>query len=700
MKQIALILLYSLFNIMANAQIMPPVCSKIKKEFIEHGNTRTDNYYWLNERENPKVKEYLVAENKYTEDVFLTKTADKRKLLFDEIKARIKEDDQTLPYFENGYWYYTKTEKGKEYFVSCRKKATMAGTEEILHDANIASKNHAYYAVGAISVSPNNKLMVLGVDTVSRRNYTLQILNVETGKFYNEAIDNTNSDPTWANDNKTFFYTKRNQTTLRSESVWKHVLGTPQTDDVKVYEDADETFSVGLGKSSDKQFIIVGSGATLSAEYYYIDANKPNDKPTLFAKREPKLEYSIDSDKGVWYVYTNSDNAFNFKIMKATAGKTNKENWTEFIAHRNDVLVSGFSIVKDNILISERTNATTQCAMYNLVSKKLVYIPSKEKASILGWAGNPEYNTKTLRYFYSSLTTPGSTYEYNIETKKSTLLKQQPVLGSFKITDYVSERLEATAQDGTKIPISLVYKKGTKLSAETPLLLYGYGSYGNSTDPSFSGARLSLLDRGFVFAIAHIRGGQENGRPWYENGKMFKKKNTFTDFTDCADFLIAKKYTSPKHLYAQGGSAGGLLMGAIINMRPELWNGILAGVPFVDVITTMWDETIPLTTSEFDEWGNPKNKDSYDYMLSYSPVDNVAKKAYPNMLVTTGFHDSQVQYFEPAKWVAKLRDYKTDNNLLIMDCNMETGHGGSSGRFKRIEETAKSYAFLLMLEGQ
>ena len=677
--------------------VTPPTVEKIKKELTTNGDTRIDNYYWLNERENPKVIAYLTAENKYL-DTMLSPVKEFRGKLYEEMKGRIKEKDESVPYFENGYLYYTRFEEGKEYPIHCRKKGSSSSPEEVMLNVNDMAKGHEFFNVAGLNVSPDNKLLAYGVDTVSRRKYTLYVKNLETGELLKDVIAETTGGSTWANDNKTLFYTRKNPTTLRSEKIEKHLLGTPATADKEVYFEKDETYNTYVYKTKSKKYLVIGSGSTLSSEYRILDADKPEGAFKIFHPREKEMLYDIDHRGDKFFIVTNWD-AKNFRLMESPLDKTSKENWKEVVPHRSDVLLQGLDLFTDHMVLSERKNGLSQLRVINTTTKQEHYLDFGEPAYVAYSGTNPEMDSKILRYGYTSLTTPSSTFDYNMDTKEKELKKQQEVIGGYDPKNYVTERLMAKATDGTMVPISLVYKKGFEKNGQKPLLLYGYGSYGNSIEPTFSSNRISLLDRGFCYAIAHIRGGQEMGRFWYEDGKMFKKKNTFTDFIDCAEYLIAQKFTSKEHLYAMGGSAGGLLMGAVVNMRPDLWHGVVAAVPFVDVVTTMLDESIPLTTGEFDEWGNPKNKASYDYMKSYSPYDNVEKKAYPNMLVTTGLHDSQVQYFEPAKWVAKLREMKTDNNLLLMETNMEAGHGGASGRFKAIKDVALQYAFLLHLEG-
>lgn len=677
--------------------VTPPTVEKIKKELTANGDTRIDNYYWLNERENPKVIAYLTAENKYL-DTMLSPVKGFREKLYEEMKGRIKEKDESVPYFENGYLYYTRFEEGQDYPIHCRKKGSSSAPEEVMLNVNDMAKGHEFFNVSGLNVSPDNKLLAYGVDTVSRRKYTLHVKNLETGELLSDVISETTGGSTWANDNKTLFYTRKNPTTLRSERIVKHLLGTAAAADKEVYFEKDETYNTYVYKTKSKKYLVIGSGSTLSSEYRILDADKPEGAFKVFHPREKDMLYDIDHRGDKFFVVTNWE-AKNFRLMESPLDKTSKENWKEVIPHRSDVLLQGLDLFTDHMVLSERKNGLSQLRIINTTTKQEHYLDFGEPAYVAFSGTNPEMDSKILRYGYTSLTTPSSTFDYNMDTKEKELKKQQEVIGGYDPKNYVTERLMAKATDGTMVPISLVYKKGFEKNGQKPLLLYGYGSYGNSIEPTFSSNRISLLDRGFCYAIAHIRGGQEMGRYWYEDGKMFKKKNTFTDFIDCAEYLIAQKFTSKEHLYAMGGSAGGLLMGAVVNMRPDLWHGIVAAVPFVDVVTTMLDESIPLTTGEFDEWGNPKNKDSYDYMKSYSPYDNVEKKAYPNMLVTTGLHDSQVQYFEPAKWVAKLRELKTDNNLLLMETNMEAGHGGASGRFKAIKDVALQYAFLLHLEG-
>ena len=674
-----------------------PIAKKIEKKLEKHGDIRIDNYYWLNDRENPEVIEYLNQENEYTKTV-LQPTKEFQAKLFEEMKSRIKEDDSSVPYKMNGYWYLTEFQKGKEYPIHKRRKDNLDNPDEILFDVNPMAEGHAYYKLGGLSISPNNEMCTFGVDNVSRRIYTIQIKDLKTGEILADKIENTTGGSVWAADNQTLFYTRKDDA-LRAFQIWKHKLGTPAEEDTLVFEETDDTFSVYVYKSKSRDFIIIGTSSTVSDEYRYINANQPDSEFKVFQERERDLEYSIEHFGEEFYIQTNKDDAFNFKLMKTPIDKTEQNNWVDVIPHREETFIEGFEIFKNYLVIEERTNGLIQMNIKAWDKSEDYYLPFNEETYTAGSGTNPDFDTDILRYGYTSLTTPTSVIDFNMKDKTSEVKKEQEVLGTFDKDNYVSERIWAEARDGEKVAISLVHHKDTKLSADTPLLLYAYGSYGYTIEPNFSSVRLSLLDRGFIYAIAHIRGGQYLGREWYEDGKMLEKKNTFFDYIDCAKYLIEKGYTSTPHLYGMGGSAGGLLMGAVINYEPTLFNGIVAQVPFVDVVTTMLDDTIPLTTGEYDEWGNPNDEEYYFYMKEYSPLDNVEAKAYPNLYVSTGLHDSQVQYWEPAKWVAKLRELKTDNNILLLDTNMDTGHGGASGRFESLKEDAKEDAFLFMLEG-
>lgn len=677
-----------------------PVAKKVAKELSKHDDVRIDDYYWMNDRKDQEVISHLEKENAYYAEM-TSHTKDFQTALFEEMKSRIKEDDSSVPYKKNGYWYITRYEIGKEYPVYSRKKESLDATEEIIFDCNKMAEGHEFFNLSSFSISPDNTLAAFSVDTVSRRKYTLQIKNLETREILTDKVDNTAGNSVWADDNKTIFYSKQDDVTLRSDKIYKHKLGGSSSEDVLVFNEEDETFGAYVYKSKSKKYIIIGSYSTLTTEFRTLKANDPDGEFKVFSPRARGLEYDITHYGNDFYVLTNKDESTNFKLMKVQEGNTSSENWKEFIPHRPDVLLEGMGIFKDYYVLAERKNGLNEIKIVRWDGTDSYYLPFESETYTANVSRNPDFDTEILRYSYNSMTTPSSVIDFNMNTKAKELKKEQEVLGGkFAKENYIEKRVWATARDGVKVPMSIVYHKDTKLDGDAPILQYAYGSYGATIDPYFSTVRLSLLDRGFVYAIAHIRGGQYLGRPWYEDGKLLKKKNTFADFVDCSKFLIAEGYTSADHLYAMGGSAGGLLMGAIINMSPELYNGIVAAVPFVDVITTMLDDSIPLTTGEYDEWGNPNEKEYYDYMKSYSPYDQVTAKGYPNMLVTTGLHDSQVQYFEPAKWVAKLREVKTDKNLLLFDINMDAGHGGSSGRFESLKEVAKEYAFLLDLESK
>ncbi len=688
---LSIILILFIAACTTNEKIVPPVAKKIPKELTNLGDTRIDNYYWMNERENPEVIAYLEAENAY-KDAVMKHTEPLQKKLYDEIKSKIKQEDESVPYKHNGYFYYYKQLPGKEYDVDCRKKGNLDSEEEVLLDENKLAEGHEFFMVGGMSVSPDNKMLAYGTDIVSRRKYTIYFKNLETGEVLEDAIPLTTGSSVWANDNKTVYYVLKDDVTLRSEKIMKHVLGTPVENDELVFFEEDETFSTFIYKTKSEKYLVIGSESTLTSEYRFLDANNPDGGFEIIQPRTRGLEYSIDQFGNDFYIRTNLD-AQNFRLMKTPVSKTTKENWTEVIGHRDDVYFSDFDIFKDYLVVSERKEGIMRLRVIPWEGDEY-YIDFDEEVYTVHSNVNLDFDTDIFRFSYTSLTTPNTIYDYNLKTKERTLLKQTEILGGFNKDDYETKRIYATAGDGTKIPMSIVYKKGMVKNGDNPTLIYGYGSYGYTIDPTFSLRRLPLLDRGFVYAIAHIRGGQINGRQWYEDGKLLKKINTFTDFNDCAQFLIDDGFSNSGKLFAVGGSAGGLLMGSCINLRPELYKGVIAAVPFVDVVTTMLDESIPLTTSEFDEWGNPKEKKYYDYMLSYSPYDQVEAKDYPALLVTTGLHDSQVQYWEPAKWVAKLRELKTDNNPLIFQINMDYGHGGASGRFEWINETALEYAFI------
>ena len=704
LKIFSLILISSLFSCDTKTQKsmseLPnaPIAKQIPKNLTMHDDVRVDEFYWLNDRENPEVIDYLNKENDY----YNAHTGHTKKFqtdLFDEMKSRIKEDDSSVPYKYNGYWYITKYEKGKDYPIYTRKKETLEAAEELLFDCNDMAKDHSYFRLVGLNINSNNDLISYGIDTTGRRQYTLHIKDLKTNEVFKDEISNTTGGSTWANDNKTLFYTLKDETTLRSEAIYKHRLNTDQKSDELIYEETDDTFGVSVYKTKSDKYLVIASYSTLTSEYQILNANTPDGDFKIFQARTRGLEYGISHFEDSFYVVSNADGAQNFKLSKTSETQTEKKYWKDVIPHREAVLLEDIEIFKDFLVVSERENGLNHIHIKRWDGTDSYYLPFDSETYTAYTTTNIDFDTTVLRYGYQSLTTPSSVIDFDMVTKTKTVQKEQEVLGGkFKKENYTSERLWATAVDGTQIPISLIRRVDTKKSSDTPLLLYAYGSYGSTIDPYFSTVRMSLLDRGFIFAIAHIRGGQYLGRQWYEDGKLFKKKNTFSDFVDCSKYLIENNYTSAKHHYAMGGSAGGLLMGAIINLAPELYNGVVAQVPFVDVVTTMLDDSIPLTTGEYDEWGNPNDKEYYEYMKSYSPYDNVSNKSYPNMLVTTGLHDSQVQYWEPAKWVARLRAQNKNTSQLYLQTNMEAGHGGASGRFEALKEVAAEYAFLLDLE--
>ncbi|MFN3529579.1 MAG: S9 family peptidase [Bacteroidia bacterium] len=672
-----------------------PVAQKIPTELNMHGHTRVDNYYWLNERENPEVIDYLNAENDYKEKV-LAHTKKLQDELFNEMKGRIKEDDSNVPYFSNGYWYYVRFETEKNYPIYCRKAESMEAAEEIMFDVNQYAEGYEYFSLVGVRVSPDNQIAMFFTDTVGRRQYSLSFKNLITGEQLPVSIYPTNGAAAWASDNKTVFYGTNDAQTLRSDKIWKYRLGEEPAAAKLAFEEKDETFNTYVFLSKSRKYIYISSGSTLTSEQQFINANEPNTDFKLIQPRTRGIEYDAEDYGNDFYIRTNKD-ARNFCLMKTPIARPQMSNWQVVIPHREEVLLEDTEYFSDYMVLQERSEGLTRLRVRDWKGQTDYFIPMNDPAWYVYPEINREYNTSILRYGYTSLTTPNTIFSFDMKTREQKILKQQEVLGDFKAENYVSERFFVSARDGAQIPVSLVYRKSAKNENGNPTLLYGYGSYGSSMDAYFSSNRLSLLDRGFVFAIAHIRGGEEMGREWYENGKLLNKKNTFYDFIDCGEFLLANNYTTPGQLYAMGGSAGGLLMGAVINMRPDLWHGVVAQVPFVDVITTMLDESIPLTTGEYDEWGNPNDKTYYDYMLSYSPYDQVSKQAYPNILVTTGLHDSQVQYWEPAKWVAKMREYQQGSGKILLKTDMNAGHGGKSGRFNALHDTALEYAFLLDL---
>jgi len=678
--------------------LVPPTAAKIPKVLEAHGQQRTDNYYWLNDRNNPEVIRYLEEENKYTNGM-LAHTQSLQDKLFKEMKGRIKEQDESVPYYFNGYTYYTKYVVGGEYPVFCRKKGRDGGKEEILLDGNEMAKGHEYFSATPVQASPDNRFGMFAIDTVGRRLYTMMFKNLETGEILPDRIEGVSGNAVWASDSKTVFYDIKDTVTLRDYRIMRYEVGGKEKKGTLVFEEQDETFSCYVGKTKSRKYLVIYSNSTLTTECRILEAEKPTEPFRVFQTRIRNHEYSIDHLNGKFYVMTN-DQARNFRLMSCDETNTAMDLWEEVIPHREQVLLEGLELFNDFMVLAERKGGLPILRIINRTGDEH-YLDFGEAAYDAYVGANPEYDTRTLRFQFNSMVTPQSTFDYNVDSREKKLLKQQEIVGGYDASLYQSERLMLKATDGTEIPVSLVYRKNLfKKDGSNPMLQYAYGSYGYSMEATFSSSRLSLLDRGFVFAIAHIRGGQEMGRYWYEDGKLLKKKNTFTDFVDCSRQLVALKYTSHDRLFAMGGSAGGLLMGAVVNMAPDYYKGVIAAVPFVDVITTMLDPTIPLTTSEYDEWGNPENKEYYDYMLSYSPYDNIEAKEYPNLLVTTGLHDSQVQYWEPAKWVAKLREIKKGNQLVLLYTNMDAGHGGASGRFKMLKELALEYAFVIDLAGK
>jgi len=675
--------------------LTPPVAAVRPHRFEEHGNVRTDPYYWLKERSNPEVISYLEAENTYTKAV-MAHTEALQDRLYEEMKGRVLQNDQSVPFREGNYFYYTRLVEGRNYPIYARKRGSLNAPEEIMIDANVLAEGKPTFLIRAWDLSSAEDILAFAVDTTGGRVSSIRFKNLRTGEMLTDVIPRSIGGIAWAEDNRTIFYTKPDSVSVRPYQVYRHKLGTPASADPMVYEDKDETYYVGVFKTKSRAYIMIQSSQTMATEYSYIRADQPDAPFRVLFPRERGHEYYANHFGDYFYILSN-DHAKNFRLMRTPVARPSRATWEEVIPHRADVLLEDFEFFKDFLVLSERKDGLVQLRVRPWSGKGEYYLDFGEPAYLAFVSVNREFDTPLLRYVYTSLTTPSSTYDYDMRTKQKTLLKRDQILGGFDPSNYVTERFYTTARDGARVPVSIVYRKG--IARPAPLLLTGYGSYGSSSDPSFSSDRLSLLDRGFAFAIAHIRGGSEMGRAWYENGRQLQKKNTFNDFVDVADDLIRRGYTSSDRLFAVGRSAGGLLMGAVVNMRPELFRGVIAGVPYVDVITTMMDSTIPLTTGEYDEWGNPHDSTFYRYMLSYSPYDNVEKKAYPNMLITAGLYDTQVLYVEPAKWTARLRAMKTDTNRLMLRTNMEAGHAGASGRYKRWRDVAFEYAFLLDLAG-
>jgi len=687
---------------------IPPNAEKKPYEITVHGDTRVDSYYWMRLADKQKsakefdsqtgeVVDYIAAENEYTQSS-LNHTKKFQDKLFKEIVGRIKKDDVSVPYLDNGYYYYTRYEKGKEYAIRCRKKGSLDSPEEIILDENKLAEGYDYFAVSGMNVSPDNEWLAFGVDTLSRRFYEVHFKNLKSGDILEQTIPNTTGGVAWASDNQTIFYTSKNKVTLLSEKIYRHKMGSDFRNDELVYTENDETYYIGVSRSKSGEYIIIYNSSTLVSDYHILRADNPDGKFKNFTPRGTAHEYSIDHYQNKFYIVTNW-NAKNNSLMETAENATDISQWKEVIAHRDDVHLLGLEIFKDHLVINERKNGLRGLRIINQKTGDDSDIDFEEETYTARLSVNEEFNTNILRYSYTSMVTPSTTYDYNMDTGEKTLMKQQEIVGGYDQKAYHSERLYATARDGKRIPISLVYRKDMKSDSPQSLLLYAYGSYGSTRDPGFGSSRLSILDRGFIYAIAHVRGSQIYGRQSYDDGKMLNKKNTFTDFIDAGIHLVNNGYTDSEQMFCEGGSAGGLLIGAVVNLAPELWRGAIAAVPFVDVVTTMLDPSIPLTSNEWDEWGDPRIKKYYDYMLSYSPYDQVRDSAYPNMLVTSGFFDSQVQYWEPLKYVAKLRDHWQGENKLYLHMNMDAGHGGKSGRFRRYREVALEYAFMLDLVG-
>jgi len=680
-----------------NMKAIPPVAEKKPKELAIHGHTRMDDFYWLREKENPEVIAYLEAENAYTE-AMMAHTEALQERLYREMVGRIQETDQTAPVPIGDYYYYSRTEEGKQYSIYCRKEGNLEAEEEVLLDLNELAKGHDYLNLGVYKVSPDHRLLAYSLDTNGAEDYVLYVKDLATGDLLPDVIHNTYYSAEWGNDNKTLFYTTKDEA-KRAHQVWRHGLGTAVDEDELLYHEKDELFRVFLYKTKDRRYIVTTSASMETSEQRYLDADAPDGAFTLIQKRKQGVRYYVQHHSGTFYILTNHD-APNFRLMTVPVASPEKEQWQERIPHRAKVKIDDVDLFARHLVVYERENGLRTMRIANLETGAVHYLDFPEPVYTYAQNGNPEFDTNVVRYTYSSLSTPESVYDVDMDTREQTLVKRKPVLGGYDPDDYQTERIFATADDGTEVPVSLVYRRDAMSSDEpAPCLLYGYGSYGHSVDPTFNSNRVSLLDRGLIFAIAHIRGGQEMGRVWYDEGKFLNKRNTFTDFIACAERLIAGRYTTRDRLAIIGGSAGGLLIGATLNMAPDLFQAAVAIVPFVDVVTTMLDESIPLTVGEFEEWGNPKEEAYYRYMLSYSPYDNVAAKRYPHLLVTAGLNDPRVQYWEPAKWTAKLRELKSGDNVLLLKTEMGAGHSGPSGRYDYLREVALHYAFILDVLG-
>ena len=671
-----------------------PKAKKIETILEKHGEKRVDSYYWMNKRDSEDVLSYLKEENDYLEKIIPEKN-DLRSTLYEEMKARILKEDQTAPIKKKSYYYYSKTKENLDYSFYYRKKDFLDNKEELVLDENILAKGQEFFNLAALGVSPGEDLAAYSVDLTGRRIYSISVKNLISGETQKDIIEGTTGNFTWGKDNKTLFYTKRDLETLRSHELWSYNFETKKS--TLLFEEKDTTYSIDVSKSSSNRYIFLESGSTLTTETSYLDLESDSNTLKVFSPRKQGVEYTVEDGEDSFYILTNLKNK-NFSLMKTSKEKTNLEEWENVSTPDNKVLLTDLLVAKNFIALRESHEGLLKIRLIDRKTNKSHFLKTNDSSYDIDFHSNPTYSSDDFNYTYESLTTPFSVLQYDTNTGSTKILKEKKVLGDFNPSNYISKRIFAKARDGETIPISLVHRKDLKPNSKTPLLQYAYGSYGHTIYPYFSTERLSLLDRGFVFAICHIRGGSYKGREWYENGKMFHKKNTFNDFIDSSKFLIEENYTSSEHLYAQGGSAGGLLMGAIINMNPELYNGVLAIVPFVDVVTTMLDDTIPLTTFEYDEWGNPNKKDEYEYIKSYSPYDNIEEKKYSNLLVMTGYHDSQVQYWEPAKWVAKLREKRDPSSQLLFYTDFSSGHSGASGRFEHLKDVALVYSFIIKLE--
>jgi len=696
MARAVVLVLFATLHIVAAEDLRPPVARIVPKQTTVHGDTRIDNYFWLRERSNPEVVRYLEAENKYTEAV-MKHTEPLQQKLYKEILGRIKQTDLSVPEQIDDFFYFTRTEEGKQYPIFCRRKGSLEAKEEVLLDGNALATGQKYFRIGVFKASPDHRLLAYSTDTNGSEVYTLVVKDLQTQQSLEDRIPNTYYSVEWANDNKTLFYSVLDAA-RRPFQLCRHTLGGDPKGDALVYHEKDERFFLGLRKSRSKEYLLLALRSKLTSEVHYLGADRPNGSFRVIEPRQHEIEYGVEHWGDEFFIRTN-DQAKNFRLMRAPVKEPAKRNWTEVLPHRADVMIDGIEAFRDFLVVAERQDGLRKIRVRNLRRQEEHYVDFPEPVYTAFPGANPDFNTNLLRFTYTSLVTPSSVFDYDMKARTRRLKKRQEVLGGYDPSEYQSERIFARTADGTRIPISLVYRKGMARNGRNPLLLYGYGSYGSSTEPFFASDRLSLLDRGFIYAMAHIRGGGEMGRAWYEQGKLLSKKNTFTDFIACAEHLIQERYTSPDRLAIHGGSAGGLLMGAVTNLRPDLFKVVVAKVPFVDVVNSMLDASIPLTVTEYEEWGNPNDKKFYDYMKSYAPYENVAARNYPNLLVTAGLNDPRVPYWEPAKWTAKLRALKTDQNRLLLKTNLGAGHGGASGRYDRMKETALDYAFILDVLG-